>query len=358
VKEARIQEVMTLFKSTGFHLYSSNSNPVIHSHFSSITRDNHHSTECTSNPSHNAGTILISNIDIPLCDSAKPNSAAPSTEQQSPQNKSHSPTSGEVRILRPDLACVGLSDEFGVDHWGLKIVKLVAFPELIPSFRKSTARLNTEASLDAESTKPYLSWPSRSNLTSASILHTYGDGGSGSDSSSSEDDGYFSYSPQNASVASLSSNTSRSCSDLASLFHSPKLLRSPSKHRLPYSVPSLTKIHKSRSSRSAAAKTDSRVPFFSFTRTPEGSSLTADVYLLATLFPPHERHMVICSGELDVADYHLEGGDSSDECDEFDDLSDSGSYSLKCLQIDLQRFGLGMDNSRALPSQSTRPLTF
>ena len=342
---------MTLFKLAGFHLYSSNSNSLIPSQFFSIARDNHHSTESASNPSHNAGAVLISNINIPLCNSAKPNSATPSTGQQSPRNKSHSPTSGEVRILLPDLACVGLSDELGVDHWGLKIVKLVAFPELIPSFHKSTSRFKSEPSLDAELTKLYLSSPSRSNFTSASI-YTYGDGGSGSDSSSSEDDGYFSHSPQNVSVASLSTNTSRSYSDLPSAFHSPKLTSSPSKHRvgsitLPYPVPSLAEVHKLRSNRSAAAKTDSRVPFFSFTRTPEGSSLTADVHLLATLFPPHERHMVICSGELDVADYHLEGGDSSDECDEFDDLSDSRCYSLKCLQIDLQRFGLGMDNSRA-----------
>ena len=51
--------------------------------------------------------------------------------------------------------------------------------------------------------------------------------------------------------------------------------------------------------------------------------------------------MVISSGELEAADSQLEGGNSSDESDEFDNLF-SGSDSLKCLQIDLRRFGLGI----------------
>ena len=354
VKEARIQEAMALFELAGFHLYSSNSNPPVPSHFSSIIKNHHHSTGCTSKNTHGKGAVLISSIDGQSCDNVKPVSAlddCPSTGQQSPRNQSHSPTSGEVRMLNPDLACVGLSDELGVDHWGLKIVKLVAFPELIPSFHKRTLYPMAEPTY---LTNHHLSQSSRS---SASIFHTYGDD-SASDSSSSGDDGYFSHSPENASLASLGSNTSRSYSDLPIVSHSPKSTSSPSKHfvgsiaplspilpklqpPLPYSVPPFTEVHKS--SRSAVAKTDSRVPFFSFTRTPEGSSLTADVHLLATLFPPHERHMVISSGELDAADSRLEVGDSSDECDEFDDLS-FGSNSLKCLQIDLRRFGLGIYN--------------
>ena len=350
VKEARIQEAMALFELAGFHLYSANSNSSNPSHFSPIIRDDYRSTESTPNSTHSTGAVLISSIDIPLCNNGvKPAASdAVSTGQQSPRYKSHSPTPGEVRMLIPDLACVGLSDELGVDHWGLKIVKLVAFPELIPSFHKSTSHPVTESSPEAHLINPHLSHSFRSSM--------FGDGDSDSDSSSGGDDGYFSHSPENVSVASLGSNTSRSYSDLPSVSHSPKLRRSPSKHYvgsitppglspilpklqppLPYSISPFTEIHKSRS---VLPKTDPRVPFFSFTRTLEGSSLTADVHLLATLFPPHERHMVICSGELDAADSHLEG-DSSDECDEFDDLS-SKSNSLKCLQIDLRRFGLGM----------------
>jgi len=46
--------------------------------------------------------------------------------------------------------------------------------------------------------------------------------------------------------------------------------------------------------------------------------------------------MVICSGELDSADFRLEGRDSYDG----DEFESSRSHSLKCLQIDLRRFGL------------------
>lgn len=348
VKESRIQEAMTLFELAGFHLYSSSSNSPVSSHFS-IIRDDYYPIESTSSKSpRSPGAVLtrsISNVDIPpltpLCENIKSISAPDDT----PSTGSHSVTSGEVRMLLPDLACVGLSDEFGVDHWGLKIVKLVAFPDLIPSFHPSISSLN------ADLTTPYLSQPSGPDLTSQSTFLIPGDEDSDTSSSSSEDDGYFSHSPENASIASLGSNTSRSYSDLPSVSHSPKSIRSPSKHvaniaplspiipksqpPLPYPVPSFTGVPTS--SRSAAAKTDSRVPFFSFTRTLEGSSLTADVHLLATLFPPHERHMVICSGELDAADSRL-GGESSHECDETDHLSNA----LKCLQIDLRRFGLGI----------------
>ena len=359
MKEARIQEAMALFETAGFQLYS---NSPVPSHFSSTLTDGYRSSECaSSNSIHSTGTVLISSIDIPptsSCDSLKPISArdddAPSTAQRSPRNKSHSPTSGDVRMLIPDLACVGLSEELGVDHWGLKIDKLVAFPDLIPSFHKSTPHLMKQASVDIHLNNPHLPQSSHSDFTSPSISYISCDDSDSVASSSSEDDGYFSYSPENESLASLGSNTSRSYSDLTGA-RSSKATSSPSKHfcgsiaplspilpkllsPLPYSAPLFPEVHKSSS---AAAKLDSRVPFFSFTRTPEGSSLTADVHLLATLFPPHERHMVISSGELEAADSQLEGENSSDESDELDSLF-SGSDSLKCLQIDLRRFGLGI----------------
>ena len=361
---------MALFETAGFHLYS---NSPVPSHFPSTITDDYHSSKCTSSkPTHSTGAVLISSIDIPStssCDNLRPISTldnAPSTAQRSPRNKSHSPTSGEVRMLIPDLACVGLSDELGVDHWGLKIVKLVAFPDLIPSFHKSIPHPMKQASLDTHLTNRHLPQSSHSDFPSP---YNSGDD-SDSPSSSSEDDGYFSYSPENASVASLGSNISRSYSDLPSAY-SPKLTRSSSKHfcgsiapltpilpklksPLPYSVPPFTEVHKSSS---AVANTDSRVPFFSFTRTLEGSSLTADVHLLATLFPPHERHMVISSGELEAADSQLEGGssESSDESDELDNLF-SGSDAFKCLQIDLRRFGLGIYTLMLCPHNL--PLTF
>ena len=358
MKEARIQEAMALFEIAGFHLYS---NSPIPSHFSSTITDDYRSSDRSPlKPTHGTGAVLISGIDIPptsSCESLKPIPApddAPPTAQQVPRSESHSPTSGEVRMLIPDLACVGLSDELGVDHWGLKIVKLVAFPDLIPSFHRNIPQSMKQASINTHLSIPHRPQSPHSDSDSPSISYNSGDD-SDSVSSSSEDDGYFSYSPENASVASLGSFTSRSHSDLPST-HSPKT-RSPSKHfcgstrtapltpilpnlqsPLPYPDPPSTEVHKSIS---AATKLDSRVPFFSFTRTPEGSSLTADVHLLATLFPPDERYMVISSGELEAADSQLEGGSSSDESDELDNLF-SGSDSLKCLQIDLRQFGLGI----------------
>ena len=102
--------------------------------------------------------------------------------------------------------------------------------------------------------------------------------------------------------------------------------------------------------------------------------MTADVKVLATLFPPKERHMVICSGELDAADLRLQReleGEEVFSSDEEDDASynnnasessrsrtrsrsggsrDSASSSYRCLQIDLRGFGLGTTCSASLPS--------
>jgi len=346
VKESRILEAMHLFEDAGFHLYNPDSSSSIPTSLSSPVSD-----DLSADFTSNSGAILTRNIggrgmSNPRNDiSTEP----PSPGQQSPRSKSHSPTSSEVRMLGPDLACVGLSEEFGVDHWGLKIVKLVAFPDLIPPSPRTT------------SYSPYQnSDPSglASDLTSA--LFTGHRGGISDDScscsSSSDDDGYFSHSPQNVSTTSLTTtNTSRSYSDLKSVSYDPSLYKTPSKHFISTISP-LTPITPKKDAAlplgppvvsistdsSPASKAETHIPFFSFTRTPEGSSLTADVHVLATLFPQHERHMVICSGELDAADQRLEGHYSSDE-EEDDHDSDlfRGSSSYKCLQIDLRRFGLG-----------------
>lgn len=252
-------------------------------------------------------------------------------------------------MLHPDLACVGLSDEFGVDHWGLKIVKLVAFPELIPSTPCSSNFTSRKNSTQTDLASPLP--PAIVDLTASELFSSHSAASSEtSSSSSSDDDGYFSHSPQSVSTTSLNTNISRSYSDLRSLKYPPSLCMSPSKHHASIS-PLSPILSKSRphltlqvdSMHSTTSKNESHVPFFSFTRTPEGSSLTADVHMLATLFPPHERHMVICSGELDAADLRLAGVDSSDDEDESYDRSERSS-SLKCLQIDLRRFGLGKES--------------
>ncbi|TFK43752.1 hypothetical protein BDQ12DRAFT_718943 [Crucibulum laeve] len=352
VKESRLQEAMNLFASSGFDLYSSDSslfsNPAISPSLSPTSDEYSPAVDITASVT-TTGTVLTrsrSSTDTSLSSvppqfamsSLKeqiptPSSETPNAGQSSPRQKSHSPTAGEVRMLNPDLTCVGLSDELGVDHWGLKIIKLVAYPDLIPPSKPCNA-------------------PSQARTVLLNSLSPRGRSAADSESSSSsseEDDGYFSHSPQNMSTSSLMTSASRSYTNLAS--PSSSHFRPPSKH-LVSTVSPLSPIRPSHPSSGLSILTDSaayrahappiepRVPFFSFTRTPEGSSLTADVHLLATLFPPHERHMVICSGELDAADERLNGGEEeSDEEYDSDDSLSQGS-TLKCLQIDLRRFGL------------------
>jgi len=158
--------------------------------------------------------------------------------------------------------------------------------------------------------------------------------------SSSEEDGYFSStSPYSTSTPSLlSSSRSYSYPELSdassSAFSSKMHVRQrPRLTRLntatgPASAPSSASV--------AEDPREKAVPFFSFRRTAEGSSLTTGLGLIATLFPPSERHMVICSDELGMADY--EGGEGWGQLQ--GGAPSPVSSTMKCLQIDLQRFGL------------------
>jgi hypothetical protein len=334
---------MNHFASAGFNLYSPDPSPFTTRPTSpSLSLGSDDRSSIHDFTPHSPKTVLTrsrsgtdtSVLSQPRQDiSKKPRSP----ESTSPRNKAHSPTSGEVRILHPDLACVGWSDELAVDSWGLKIIKLVAFPDLIPLSpqRPSSPRppyLEPFAPVSVSHGRPL-------PLTSSS-----------SSSSASEDDGYFSHSPQNVSVTSLDSLASRSYADLPGLI-SPSPLKPPSKHPLSPETPSsprkATRSHLT-STHPPTSSTSNEVLFFSFTRTQEGSSLTADVHVLATLFPPNERHMVMCSGELDAADASINTADSSDDDDDCDSPSPR-----KCLQLDLRRFGL---NKHGLVNHFSRVL--
>jgi hypothetical protein len=254
-----------------------------------------------------------------------------------PSSPAKSPSSGEVRLLPSDFACVGLSDEFGVDHWGLKIVKLVAFPDLISSPKTSQYSIPSDASIFPIS--PLTSAPLFEFLPPAVDSLTYSS--SSSSSSFNDEDGYFSHSPRSLSYESLTQPAFRSSSDLTKRTK-PSSYQPPSKHLVSTLIGSVTIPNRFPRSSTVTSNSEPQAPFFSYTKTPEGSSLTADVYILATLFPPHERHMVICSGELDAADHRLLNGTESDDDDE--DQEPHTSYlgnSLKCLQVDLRKFGLG-----------------
>jgi hypothetical protein len=241
------------------------------------------------------------------------------------------PTDNEVRILDSDVACVGLSDEFGVDNWGMKIVKLIAFPELIFSSGRNESKNSPD-----------------SNYSIPSSCQGYADDSEGGD------DGYFSPSGSSPEMGDTTHDHGSS---------SPATASSGPRSRV-WSGGSLSSIDTnilsdnfsgskptSPSTPSSSIHDDEipqkplTVPFFSFIRTQEGSSLTADVKVLAALFPPEQRHLLVCGGSLEP-DTNLDEGygcSGSDEGDSMGDDDGSGMCigELKCLQVDLRRFGLG-----------------
>ena len=263
------------------------------------------------------------------------------------RDKSHSPSSTDVTILPSKLACVGLDDE-SVDSWSLKVVKLVAFPDLIPVkeshlLRRSRSTNGTKVTINkklSETTIPsFLSWARRDSDFTDSIS-----------SSSEEDEGYLSHSPRRDLPQILPTTGSRSYPDLSHAVPSLTPSFKPAAKQFVSQVPSLSPIelkllsHTQSGIHSPVGQQMTSmypsVPFFSFTRTSEGSSLTTDVTLLSALFPPGERDMLICAGELDALDMHAADSDSDSDQDQNNDaLSEGGT--LKCLQIDLRRFGLG-----------------
>lgn len=272
----------------------------------------------------------------------------PPLDHKSSRKNSTSPNAGDVHLLPSDLACVGLSEELGADHWGLKIVKLVAFPELILSLAPPpyVSRIPVSSPVVRPPLIPFMkSPPPLFELSPPAFSRKCSSPPTGSDSSasSSEDDGYFSHSPGTKSSLSVVTTASRSQTDLREL--SPKI-SSPFKHRSRHIMPFSPLLSTSCNPVIAPdpgmpSMNGSQIPFFSYTRTAEGSSLTADVYILAALFPPPERHMIICSGELDAADNRLNGPHPLDDFLNDEETNDSEGSILSCLQIDLQRFGLG-----------------
>ncbi|KAG6842048.1 hypothetical protein C0991_003574 [Blastosporella zonata] len=357
VKESRIQEAMSLLAEAGFEIYSSGSqsSPI------NAARPNNRSSVHDFRPDSvlNASMTRARSGTDPTAAKLDSNSVwdqkdtdgstpLPKEGAKPPRKNSGSPTAGDVHLLPSDLACVGLSEELGADHWGLKIVKLVAFPEMISSHAPPpyVPRISTRSPAISPTLFPHFkSSPPLFDLSPpifTSRARSPSPTATGSSASSSEDDGYFSHSPQSKSSCFVVTGASRSQTDLRE-----PAFTSPYKHRSrhiiqPLSPLSTTKCNPVAPDQQVPSSQGSRIPFFSYTRTAEGSSLTADVFVLAALFPPPERHMIICSGELDAADARLNGsiplGDMLD--DEDAGSNDSTGSILTCLQIDLQRFGL------------------
>ena len=366
---------MGLLGSAGFDLYSSDPNsltskivspvlsdPVSTDELSSeldlgpditvesgavLTRNRSSNSTSTSSLTSALQLLQVKGETAPAEPSSDETVQTASTPSQT-RSKSHSPTSGEVRVLTPDLACVGLSDD-NVENWSLKIIKLVAFPELIPSaniFRSEPTELEVWDAGDL--TAHSVSESQHPLFEPFTTISTPPDRGhreispSSSSSSSSVEDGYFSHSPtgDNSSISLVSSATSRSYPEVSKPSTSMGPSFRPTKRVITPFMPiehvtsARRDLDEMDAVRDPSRSRQSAVGFFSFTRTSEGSSLTTDVSLLASLFPPSERHMVICSGELDA----VETSPADVQVDEDDENSDG---ILKCLQIDLRRFGLG-----------------
>ncbi|KAL1662358.1 hypothetical protein GGF50DRAFT_104193, partial [Schizophyllum commune] len=327
VKESRLAEVMNLFSVAGFDLYSTcpPESPML-SPITSPSLDDTHAAD-----KHSTGAVLTrtrSNVDGA---STAPSRSSSMDNDHESSRKSHSPVNGDVKVLGEDLTCIGLVDS-EVESWALKIIKLVAFPDLIQLPSQDSAA--TPHPQDRPLT------PSTPLIEDADPFFSSSHSAPSDDSSSSSDeDGYFSHSPggeySSSSSSATSASASRSSTDLTST-REPSHLTSASKHVVSSLTP-LTSLNADtpRATPFPSSSKRSTVSFFSFTRSPEGSSLTAGSDILAALFPPAERHMVLCGGELDAADARAAGQPVPDEDNDADD-----SACLKCLQIDLRRFGL------------------
>jgi hypothetical protein len=349
---------MGLLGSTGFDLYSSDlTSNMVSPVLSPVSADDFSSeTDLGANITTGSGAVLtrtrsgtdtsMSNLASALQQS-RVNSQTDETVQTTSsqtRSKSHSPTSGEVRVLTPDLACVGLSDD-NVENWSLKILKLVAFPELIPA--ANIPRSETTGPENWYTGTYSVAGGQHPLFEPFTTISTPPDRGrreiSPSSSSSSSEDGYFSHSPTGDN-SNTSLSTSRSYPDLTKSSANISPSFKPTTKRLitpllpiePVADAPGLDINETEGSKVPGSGRQSTVGFFSFTRTSEGSSLTTDVSLLASLFPSNERHMVICSGELDSVDKTTDV-----QLDEDEDDDENSDGILKCLQIDLRRFGLG-----------------
>lgn len=415
VKEHRLAEVMSLLGSAGFDLYQSDpdnltsqlsrlTSPIL-SPLTHAEEDNSsiHLLDLSAAPSITPenGAVLTrarSNTDASMrsasasspvhCRHGSDHSTADRAHHSGDKpvltrSPSHSPSGSDVQVLDPDLTCIGLSDDTA-DMWGLKIVKLVAFPDLIlptpstPSPRMQRRRslkpsdLASVASLGvALDTSAGLCYASgdRAPCASDSECETVGSAdtpciGEGKEGRATSESPIFDldeearpWDEDEDSDEDVDASSDDEDEDTNTPVHQldrtlPRSGVRPTRPELPHCDSDRTAMLRPRAKRRSAPRTRAAprrtqplVPFFSFTRTPEGSSLTAPVSLLAALFPASERSMVICSGELDMLDSRA-ASPSAPHADAAD--VDEGSAeglpepegTLRCLQIDLRKYGL------------------
>ncbi|KZT39658.1 hypothetical protein SISSUDRAFT_624571 [Sistotremastrum suecicum HHB10207 ss-3] len=210
-----------------------------------------------------------------------------------PRPRSHSSGAVQVSVLDAELSWVGLpSDASDGDreHWSFKLLKLIAYPDLIIPSTKTpvspkSALFDRFASFDVRS----LNTP---------------DDLSDSDASDSASDSFFSC---------PSPHTSTSPSRASAVGH-----QAVSNGGSPLVLASKTLLN--------------GPPFYSITFTAEGSSLVTSLPILAALFPKADRHQVISGEELTLYEQNLTNGKRA--------CHTPNEVGMTCLQIDLQKYGL------------------
>ncbi|KAF7355523.1 ACT-7 domain-containing protein [Mycena sanguinolenta] len=298
VKESRLAEAMGMFAAAGFALYAADPNLLTALLESppapSLTRERSGSaplpSSAVSRSSSKSSRKGNSRTSSTKAHEKSLSTPTPTAMPSKPKSKSPSNVPlRDVSTLAPDLACVGLADD-AADHWALKIVKLIAFPDLIPL--------------------PALTAPSYPFVYRRSTIEEQ-----------KEDDGYFSPSMEETDQDAGHENDVQSTENAKSVSPSPAqpvpsrldglpaLLganESPEWPKVNHEPQTVNGYGTPRQAQDPRPLVEYTIPFFSFTRTPEGSSLTTGARILAALFPRSERHMVICGTELDAADKEAE----------------------------------------------------
>ncbi|KAH8094867.1 hypothetical protein BXZ70DRAFT_908666 [Cristinia sonorae] len=372
VKENRLHEVMSLLGTAGFDLYSSDpdnltsqvsafASPMLSPLVGIADEASIHLLDLGSPAtvhtiSSESGAVFTRSRSSTETSSIAEKSPQLTKDGKSPESRSqsHSPSGCEVRILDPDLTSIGLSDDTA-DMWTTKIIKLLAFPDMIPGSGVQPRTRSDSISGVLGDTVRVLGTPEIESDSGSQTDDTARGGPYTPRDSSPQyniSGPLLGLQPEKPICEGIFDSDDADGGDEISVQPHLEAPKRPSllkldtattvKHAAQDSPSSESDSHSSPSH--SCDPTQSIIPFFSFTRTPEGSSLTASVSLLASLFPPSERHMISCGGELDVLDSRIgsperstAGGEADSDVEGEDD---SGASTLKCLQIDLRKYGL------------------
>ena len=279
-----------------------------------------------------------------------------------------------VEVVPPDIVVVGLSEQYDhVEAWTMKIIKLLLFPDTLPS------RNSMSPASDEEDDEPLpgrrtsslglgLSTVRSSSPSSDEMSSIEESEDEESESTTSSSTGSFSSRPSVMTTSTPSLTSSRyqsqrfttgatSLAEDRSLSKDSKFSvssaqirpRSKATPSPPVLSDSRTSASLKRVSSSGHHRSTSSLAYFSLTRTADAASLATDVRLLATLFPPEDRYLVFCADEfehlsrVEEEERKLErrGRDRSSAWPLLHQDHDRNTGFMKCLHIDLAAFGLG-----------------